>query len=105
MAESRRTKQVRRDGNGLGAGVRRARALRLLGVLALSLSGAWIGPVHSCRRLVGRANLRGDPGYGRLIVAIRNDWPGRPRTRSGPGRGRAVRPFRILAQRAEVTGL
>jgi hypothetical protein len=43
MAESRRTNQVRRDGNGLGAGVRRARAVRLLGVLALLLSGAWIG--------------------------------------------------------------
>jgi hypothetical protein len=41
MAESR-TGLVRRDGGGLRAAVRWARAVRLLGVLTLLLSGAWL---------------------------------------------------------------
>ena len=41
MAVSLRTSQVGRDGSGLRAGARRARASRLLGVLAVLLGCPW----------------------------------------------------------------
>lgn len=49
MAEPQRTSQVKRDGSRVRAGVRRTRAVRLLGALTLLLGGMWTVTAGSAR--------------------------------------------------------